>query len=299
MKGIYKLNISDIDLSEHENVHYNDNDLIMLDGMFDDKQEQTMKLGFNMFIVCYQGKLQFGINGNSVQISAKQMSICPSCITIEDMLHSNDMKCLVLCFSDHLLHQLLGSYIEKWNNLMYINKVSIVDLSIYESYEKESTLLISLMRIYWEAKNLRYRSQIIYSLMQTILFDFMSIDADNEKLQDKDKNIHGKEYFEKFIDLLGQSTQHRHTVNYYANQLCLSSKYLSRICKNESGRTALEWIHEYVNQEISYFLLSSRLSIKEIANMVGFPNISAFGKYVRQVYGCSPSEYRESNTRSK
>ncbi|MBO7044799.1 MAG: AraC family transcriptional regulator, partial [Prevotella sp.] len=41
-----------------------------------------------------------------------------------------------------------------------------------------------------------------------------------------------------------------------------------------------------------YYLLNSNLTIKEIAMKLGFCNLSFFGKYVRENFGVSPSEYR-------
>jgi len=65
------------------------------------------------------------------------------------------------------------------------------------------------------------------------------------------------------------------------------------VCKRESGKTALEWIQEYVSEDIRYYLTGSELSVKEIANRLGFPNISFFGKYVRERFGVSPKKLRQ------
>lgn len=44
--------------------------------------------------------------------------------------------------------------------------------------------------------------------------------------------------------------------------------------------------------DIRYQLKYSQKSIKEVADYLDFPNISFFGKYVRNHVGCSPKEYR-------
>lgn len=59
-----------------------------------------------------------------------------------------------------------------------------------------------------------------------------------------------------------------------------------------SGKTALQWIEEYTVADIGYHLRSTDYSVKEIADKLGFPNASFFGKYVKQKLGCPPLAYR-------
>ncbi|MBR1622282.1 MAG: AraC family transcriptional regulator [Prevotella sp.] len=81
-------------------------------------------------------------------------------------------------------------------------------------------------------------------------------------------------------------------VEYYASELCISPKYLSVICKNNSGKTANEWIREHVLEDIRYYLRNTDYSIKEICNQLGFPNPSFFGKYVKEHFGVTPAQFR-------
>ena len=77
------------------------------------------------------------------------------------------------------------------------------------------------------------------------------------------------------------------------HRLYVSPKYLSAICKAESGKTANQWITEYTLEDIRYQLLFTNHSIKEITHQLGFPNTSFFGKYVRQHFGTSPKALRD------
>ena len=81
-------------------------------------------------------------------------------------------------------------------------------------------------------------------------------------------------------------------LNYYSSKLCITSKYLSNICKENSGKTAYDWIIEYAIEDINRLLSHSDMSIKEIANYLDFPNLSFFGKFVKAHLGCSPTEFR-------
>ena len=98
--------------------------------------------------------------------------------------------------------------------------------------------------------------------------------------------------FQQFMNLLSNNTAKHQTVAYYADQLCISPKYLSAICKQSTGKTANEWIREHVMEDIRYYLQQTDLSIKEICDRLGFPNPSFFGKYVKEHFGMTPSKMR-------
>ena len=58
-------------------------------------------------------------------------------------------------------------------------------------------------------------------------------------------------------------------------------------------KTALEWIREYTEADVRYYLLNTDLSVKEIAEELGFPNLSFFGKFCRRAFGYSPNDFRK------
>jgi AraC family transcriptional activator of pobA len=67
------------------------------------------------------------------------------------------------------------------------------------------------------------------------------------------------------------------SVSYLASQLHLSSKYLSDLLKQETGKTALELIHLYVISEAKNMLVAGDRTIPEIAYRLGFPRRDSFG----------------------
>ena len=61
-----------------------------------------------------------------------------------------------------------------------------------------------------------------------------------------------------------------------------------------SKRTPNDWIDDYVVLELRVLLRNSSKTIKEITEMLHFPNQSFLGKYFKEHVGMSPSEYRRS-----
>ena len=79
---------------------------------------------------------------------------------------------------------------------------------------------------------------------------------------------------------------------FYADKLCLTPNYMSGVIKSYTGKTAVEWVNEYVILEAKLMLKDSTLSIQEIAYRLNFPTQSAFGKYFKKLVGVGPKEYR-------
>ena len=98
--------------------------------------------------------------------------------------------------------------------------------------------------------------------------------------------------FREFIKLVSEYHRQERRVDFYAEQLFLSPKHFSTVIKKVSGKTAGQWIDEYVILEAKTLLKYSAMSIQEVAYYMNFPNPSFFGKYFKQHAGMSPSEYK-------
>ena len=100
-------------------------------------------------------------------------------------------------------------------------------------------------------------------------------------------------HFQRFLDLLHSVEMKHRPVEWYATELCITPKYLSFLCKKNSGKTANEWITEHVLEDIRYYLKQTDYSIKQICDLLGFPNASFFGKYVKEHFGQTPIYFRQ------
>lgn len=98
--------------------------------------------------------------------------------------------------------------------------------------------------------------------------------------------------FGKFITLLAQYHMSERSVTFYAEQLCITPKYFSSLVKKLSGKSAAQWIDNYVILEAKNLLKYSDMSIQEIAYRLNFSTQSFFGKYFKHQTGLSPTQYR-------
>ena len=98
--------------------------------------------------------------------------------------------------------------------------------------------------------------------------------------------------FQRFMGLLNKYHTSERNVGFYASRLGLTPKYLSKIIRQVSGRTAPDWIDSYVILEAKNMLKYSDLEVKEIAFRLNFSDTSVFHKFFKSRTGMTPGEYR-------
>ena len=102
------------------------------------------------------------------------------------------------------------------------------------------------------------------------------------------------EYFERLMTLLSENYREQRNVEYYAEKLNISSKHLSRVIRNFTGKSVHQWIDEFVALEIKHLLKYSNMSIQQISYHLNFPNPSFMGQYFKRITGMTPGEYKKS-----
>ncbi|HET7002155.1 MAG TPA: helix-turn-helix domain-containing protein [Puia sp.] len=95
-----------------------------------------------------------------------------------------------------------------------------------------------------------------------------------------------------FTQLVQKQFRSLRNVTTYAEQLNITSKYLTEAVKEITGKTAGEIIDDFVLLEARLLLDNPSLSIAEIADELHFSDQSIFGKYFKRHTGLSPKEYR-------
>lgn len=96
----------------------------------------------------------------------------------------------------------------------------------------------------------------------------------------------------KFMSILKTSYKEQHRLDFYASELCITTRYLFVCVKAVTGRTPRYWIDFYLLSEAKRQLRETDSTIDEISDRLGFVSQSNFGKFFRRLAGGSPSEYR-------
>ena len=140
------------------------------------------------------------------------------------------------------------------------------------------------------------KREIIGSLLTALTY--LSTDVWTRQVDEARKNTAAQhnprlnQIFERFIALVNEYHSSERGMAFYADKLCLTPKYLSKLIKQASGRSAPDWIDEFVVLEAKNLLKYSNMAIKEIVFQLHFPNQSVFYKFFKTHTGMTPSEYR-------
>lgn len=104
------------------------------------------------------------------------------------------------------------------------------------------------------------------------------------------------ELYRRFRRLLVRHYRKEHAIAFYADRLCISTTYLSRIVKQTTGRTVREHMARLLTAEARRLLDCTDWEVKQIAHELGFADASAFGKFFRKETHASPRAFRRKHT---
>ena len=154
-------------------------------------------------------------------------------------------------------------------------------------------LMAATTTIYADRAN-RFRYQIARNHLQCFLLDIYDKCYRFFSVQEIEGGDRKKQLFEKFMALVHENSTVQREVSFYADKLCISTKYLTGICRKVTGDSAKKIIDDFAALEIKVLLQSTELNIQEIADYLHFPDQSYLGRYFKRHEGMSPIEYRNS-----
>ncbi|MFD0793002.1 helix-turn-helix domain-containing protein [Mucilaginibacter litoreus] len=96
-----------------------------------------------------------------------------------------------------------------------------------------------------------------------------------------------------FQELIGDHHKQLHDVTAYANLLNITPGYLNDIVKQQSGKTAISHIHNRLAVEAKRKLLHTDLSVKQIADELGFEDAAYFNRFFKRLTDTTPVSYRQ------
>jgi AraC-like DNA-binding protein len=137
-----------------------------------------------------------------------------------------------------------------------------------------------------------YKGEVLRMLYSIFLLDLQNAQQRAIVLRQTPQRV--EEIFIGFLRLLPQYFAEHHDIPFYADQLHISTVYLSRVVRQVSGRTVVDYINQMLLMEASFLLRISKLSIAQISDRLHFADTPSFSKFFSRMKGMSPRAYRES-----
>lgn len=117
----------------------------------------------------------------------------------------------------------------------------------------------------------------------------------NEK-NDNNKPLTRQQHLaRKLYSLVVNNYRKEHQVRFYSEQMCLTPQYLNQITTHTFGKTLSAIITDQLFTTARSMILSSDMSLQEIANELNFPDQASFSKFIKKAAGVSPNVLRKNN----
>lgn len=136
----------------------------------------------------------------------------------------------------------------------------------------------------------RSKADILQFLLLALLTEIKEVyNTNGEQGQ---KHTRATELTAVFFDLLYQHHKEERTVSFYAQKMHLTSKYLTTIIRQQTGKSILVWINEAVIAQAKSLLKTTNLSVMEITDVLHFAESSLFCRFFKRHTSMTPSAYR-------
>lgn len=243
--------------------------------------------------LCHEGEASFHLAGQPFRMRKGDCIVITHGELVTDMSVSDDFRVTVL--------YLLGEYALKnmpKNDYDVIGKLTLLRNPVLPLTEHEREVFmedVNLIKRRYTGTDHHFHDELVGCLTMAFcldIYDFHARIYENPQISKQ-----GAAILTRFIDMLksGEYVRHRE-VSYYASQLFITPKYLSEICKKTSGFSANFWISRFTITGITRLLAEKDLTLKTISDNFNFSSLPYFCRYVQNLLGVTPSEYREGLT---
>jgi len=282
--------ISSLDwLGKLENMEYDaiDNDIVLFEKMdYQSVAGYPFKVDVTTFIICQKGTLE-GI------INLKPYKVTPPCflITLPDQIleHkcSEDFSGLFIVMSKKFLDSLVPDVQNRVPIFLSIQNNPVIPLTDEEL--SAMVFYFQMLKRIIKQQNNPYRMDVIRHF--TLAFFYGAGFQFHPQFEDKKKS-NQETLVEKFLSMVKANYMQQRGLEFYADKLFLTPKHLSKVIKDTTGKSANDWINDYVILEAKALLKSTNMTVQQVGDELNFPCQSFFGKYFKRIVGVSPREYK-------
>lgn len=247
------------------------------------------KQDFYTLIIVEEAEGEIIIDSYKIRLDrAKVIIIKPRCISSIDI--NRKAKGKIICFS------------EDFFSLRYNNNI-LYQFSFLRNEAKPFIRLTNEQKTKWDillnftleehALKKRETQKVLRSYLNILLFELERLYSPYGFIISKSVKQEKVHEFEKLIDKYFETKKHP---SEYAELMCISPNYLNKICKEETGQTAGDLIRKRITIEAQRLLHYTNFTVKEIADKLGFENISYFVTFFKKQTKVTPEQFRKNIT---
>lgn len=266
-------------------------EVLVFDSSYNLDSSELFPLRINalLIVLCRSGKARIGIDLTEYDVEPDTIIVIQprNYFYLKDS--SDDFRCSTVACSRHIVEDVLPKLTDVLPLLLHHRVEPVRKLPP----DAASDVLTFYELLYKQLRGPRtpFIRQKVLCILQASLYEMMDINLANSP-EDTTPRSRKEEIMARFILSVGEDFRKERQVAYYARKLCITPKHLSSVVKDLSGRTAGDWIENYVVLEAKVLLKTTDLTVQEIALQLNFANQSFFGKYFKHFTGVSPTAFR-------
>ncbi len=267
-----------------------DDDFMLLDRTVNlSAFDYPFKVDVTAAVICTRGTTEGTIDLKPYRTTAPCLVIILPGQILEHKYISDDFSGLFVVMSKRFTDNLLPNVRERLPMFLSVQDNPAIPLS-----EKELEAMVgyfNMMKRTLEVKENPHRMDVVRYL--TLAFCY-GAGYHFHKLSGNEKRSNHEILVENFLNLAKAHYKEHRELEFYADKLCLTPKHLSKVIRETSNLSPVEWINSYVILEAKALLKSTNMTIQQISDELNFPSQSFFGKYFKRLTGVSPRAYKGS-----
>ena len=248
---------------------------------------EMFRAGAFFYILVETGTAEFVIDCHSYIIGKGDMLLVAPRMSVKLMKKSSDFGTCGLCMEPFFFDSLsIGNYVYK---RLYNSSHTTYVLRLEDSDTVHIRKTLDLMSHYLTSD---HPAEMAGSLVNFLLLQITEI-FHSQNVHPAGRVKHSDALFRLFRKLLAENYRKEHELQFYADSLHISQTYLSRVIRQISGKTVNNYIAEALYTDARRLLVFTDLTVKEIAEQLGFSDQSSFGKFFKKKSETSPANFRD------
>ena len=269
----------------------NEQDIIVMDKIRDLPENSAYTTEHVLVMICTTGKIQFDYDGQLTTVHKGELFLGVPGSVVSDYMVSPDFDCKLIAVKPTEVMASRELHTMVINSMLHIKTHPVARLTETDAEDVFAYHDLICRRI--RLAEHRYKNGEVRSLINAFLLRMVGIMDSGTEVKETESSVRGEQLVEKFVWMVNEDCGRNRLVEYYADRLNITSKYLSTLVRNTLGRTPTDVIKVVTMKEIERRLRYSTDSIKQISIALNFPNTSFFGKYFKQHSGMTPNSYRK------
>ena len=243
-----------------------------------------------------EGSIDMIINGESHHFDSHSYINLPTWADVYEISYTDDFRAMVTATDNSVVEDIFRNRNPFPPDFRFSISHSlggkITDIKDLRTLEKDISNLIESL----SDKSHRFAEEINYAYFYIMLTDMANM-MWNKYGEGSPSHHTGMKrsdgILKAFAELLAEHVTTIPSLDFYAEQLCISKQYLSLIIKEKTRVTAGRIIAVMRTEAASRLLRDPELTIQQIAAEMSFSDQSSFGKFFKKHTGVSPMKYRQ------